>query len=265
MLSCRLFQSTRSFASLTVRDALNTAMKEEMQRDEKVIIIGEEVAQYDGAYKVTKGLWKQFGDDRVLDTPITEMGFTGISAGAAFAGMRPICEFMTFNFAMQAIDQIINSSAKSYYMSAGSVKSPIVFRGPNGAAAGVGAQHSQDFSSWYASVPGLNVLAPYDSEDARGLLKASIRSNDPVVFLENELLYGTSFEVSDAVLGEDFFLDLDKAKIMRSGKHCTIVTYSMGVGLSLKAAEVLAKEGIEVEVINLRSLRPLDEKSILSL
>jgi len=207
-------------------------------------------------------LWKKYGDDRIIDTPITEMGFTGIAVGAAFAGLRPICEFMTFNFAMQAIDQIINSAGKTFYMSAGRIPVPIVFRGPNGAAAGVAAQHSQDYSSWFAQCPGLKVLTPYNSEDAKGLLKAAIRDDNPVVFLENELLYGVPFPVSDEVLGEDFVLPIGKAKVELEGSDVTIVGYSMGVRTGLQAAEQLKAMGVHAEVINLRTLRPLDFQTI---
>jgi pyruvate dehydrogenase E1 component beta subunit len=258
--------SRRNLASntqtMTIRDALNSALDEEIKRDDRVFVLGEEVAQYDGAYKVTKGLWKKYGDERLVDTPITEMGFAGIAVGAAFAGLRPVCEFMTFNFSMQAIDQIINSAAKTYYMSAGRVPVPIVFRGPNGAAAGVAAQHSQDFSAWFAHCPGLKVLAPYDSEDCRGLLKAAIRDDNPVVFLENEILYGTPFPVTEEVLKEDFVLPIGKAKIAKEGTDVTIVSYSRGVQLALEAHEQLKKENIRAEVINLRSLRPFDFKTI---
>lgn len=203
---------------MTVRDALNSALDEEMSRDDRVFVIGEEVAQYDGAYKVTRGLWKKYGDKRVIDTPITEMGFSGIAVGAAMAGLRPVCEYMTFNFAMQAIDQIINSAGKTFYMSAGRVNVPIVFRGPNGAAAGVAAQHSQCFGAWYAHCPGLKVISPYNSEDCKGLLKAAIRDPDPVVFLENEILYGVQYPMSDQALSSDFVLPIGKAKIERPGK-----------------------------------------------
>uniref|UniRef100_A0A8R1DNR4 Pyruvate dehydrogenase E1 component subunit beta n=1 Tax=Caenorhabditis japonica TaxID=281687 RepID=A0A8R1DNR4_CAEJA len=254
--------SSRMASTMTVRDALNQAMDEEIKRDDRVFLLGEEVAQYDGAYKISKGLWKKHGDNRIIDTPITEMGFTGIAVGAAFAGLRPICEFMTFNFSMQAIDQIINSAAKTYYMSAGRVPVPIVFRGPNGAAAGVAAQHSQDFSAWYAHCPGLKVVTPYSAEDAKGLLKASIRDDNPVVFLENEILYGQSFPVSDEVLSEDFVLPIGKAKIERAGDHVTIVSYSRGVEFSLEAAKQLEAIGVSAEVINLRSLRPFDFETI---
>ncbi|KAJ8961964.1 hypothetical protein NQ317_004274 [Molorchus minor] len=225
-------------------------------------IIGEEVAQYDGAYKITRGLWKKYGDKRVIDTPITEMGFTGIATGAAMAGLRPICEFMTFNFAMQAIDQIINSAGKTFYMSAGRVNVPIVFRGPNGAAAGVAAQHSQCYGAWYAHCPGLKVISPYSSEDCKGLLKAAIRDPDPVVFLENEILYGVQFTMSDQALSKDFVLPIGKAKIERPGKHITLVAHSNAVDIALQGAKILAGQGIEAEVINLRSLRPLDTEAI---
>jgi len=249
---------------LTVRDALNTALDEELKRDDKVFLLGEEVAQYDGAYKISKGLWKKYGDKRIIDTPITEMGFAGIAVGAAMAGLRPICEFMTFNFSMQAIDHVINSAAKTLYMSAGMVPVPIVFRGPNGAATGVGAQHSQCFAAWYGSCPGLKVLSPYSSEDARGLLKSAIRDNDPVVFLENELLYGVAFDVADEVLSEDFLIPIGKAKIERPGNHVTLVSHSKMVGLCLEAAKELEQSGVECEVINLRSIRPLDEEAIIT-
>jgi pyruvate dehydrogenase E1 component beta subunit len=248
--------------NLFVRDALNQAIDEEMERDERVFILGEEVAHYDGAYKVSRGLWKKFGEKRVIDTPISEMGFTGIAVGAAMAGLRPICEFMTFNFSMQSIDQVINSAAKTFYMSAGMVNVPIVFRGPNGAASGVAAQHSQCFGAWYSHCPGLKTVSIYDSEDAKGLLKAAIRDSDPVVVLENELLYGHSFPVSDEVLDKEFVLPIGKAKIMRPGKHVTIVSHAKAVGTSLAAADELAAKGIEAEVINLRSLRPLDTETI---
>ncbi|KAL5518154.1 hypothetical protein EMCRGX_G003840 [Ephydatia muelleri] len=263
--SARLLNTSAPYqASVTVRDALNKALEEELQRDPKVFIIGEEVAQYNGAYKITKELYNKFGDKRLVDTPITEMGIAGIAVGAAMAGLKPICEFMTFNFAMQAIDQIINSAAKTLYMSAGAVPVSIVFRGPNGPAAGVAAQHSQDFSSWYANVPGLKVLAPYSSEDARGLLKAAVRDGNPVVFLENEVMYGHAFELSDAALSPDFVLPIGKAKVEREGKHVTLVAHSIAVDVSLKAAEELAKQGVDCEVINLRTLRPLDRDAVIS-
>jgi len=247
---------------LTVRDALNMALDEELARDEKVFVMGEEVAQYDGAYKVTRGLWKKYGDKRVIDTPITEMGFSGLAVGAAFNNLRPILEFMTFNFSMQAIDQVINSAAKTFYMSGGTVNVPIVFRGPNGCAKGVAAQHSQCFAAWYAHCPGLKVISPYDSEDCKGLLKAAVRDPDPVVFLENELLYGTAFDVEDAVMESDFVLPIGKAKIQRPGTDCTLVCHSIGVGFALEAAAELDKEGISCEVVNLRSIRPLDMDTV---
>ena len=245
---------------LTLREALRDAMAEEMRADDRVFVMGEEVAQYQGAYKVTQGLLDEFGDRRVIDTPITEYGFAGIGAGAAMGGLKPIVEFMTFNFAMQAIDHVVNSAAKTNYMSGGQMRCPIVFRGPNGAASRVGAQHSQNYGPWYASVPGLIVIAPYDAADAKGLLKAAIRTDDPVVFLENELLYGRTFEVPKL---DDWVLPIGKARTMRAGTDVTIVSYSIGVGLSLEAAEALAGEGIEAEVIDLRTLRPLDRKSVL--
>lgn len=244
----------------TVREALRDAMAEEMRSDPRVFVMGEEVAQYQGAYKVTQGLLEEFGDKRVIDTPITEYGFAGIGAGAAMGGLRPIVEFMTFNFALQAIDHIINSAAKTNYMSGGQMRCPIVFRGPNGAASRVGAQHSHNFAAWYASVPGLVVIAPYDAADAKGLLKAAIRTEDPVVFLENELMYGRSFDVPKL---DDHVLPIGKARIMREGKDVTIVSYSIGVGISLEAADLLAKDGIEAEVVDLRTLRPLDTDTVL--
>ncbi|VUZ50722.1 unnamed protein product [Hymenolepis diminuta] len=249
---------------MTVREALNSALKEEIERDKNVFILGEEVAQYDGAYKVTKGLWKMFGDDRVMDTPISEMGFTGIAVGAAMAGSRPVCEFMTFNFAMQAIDQIVNSAAKTHYMSDGRVNVPVLFRGGNGAASGVAAQHSQDFAAWYASVPGLKVVSPYSCEDARGLTKSGIRDNDPVVSLENELMYGVSMDTPDEAMDPDFVIPIGKAKIERAGTDITLVSYSISVGDCLEAAAELEKEGISCEVINLRSLRPIDDECIFN-
>ena len=244
----------------TVREALRDAMAEEMREDDRVFVMGEEVAQYQGAYKVTQGLLDEFGERRVIDTPITEYGFAGIGAGAAMGGLRPIVEFMTFNFALQAIDHIINSAAKTNYMSGGQMRCPIVFRGPNGAASRVGAQHSHNFAAWYASVPGLIVIAPYDAADAKGLLKAAIRTDDPVVFLENELMYGRSFDVPKL---DDHVLPIGKARIVREGKDVTIVSYSIGVGISLEAAEKLAEEGIDAEVIDLRTLRPLDTDTVL--
>ena len=244
----------------TVRDALRDAMAEEMRRDETVFLMGEEVAQYQGAYKVSRDLLQEFGERRVIDTPITEHGFTGLGVGAAMAGLRPIVEFMTFNFAMQAIDQIINSAAKSLYMSGGQIHCPIVFRGPNGPAARVGAQHSQDYSSWYAHVPGLKVVAPYDSADAKGLLKSAIRDPNPVIFLENEVIYGQEFDVPDV---EDWLVPIGKAKIRRVGTTVTLTAHSRMVGLALLAAEELAKDGIDAEVIDLRTLRPLDTETIV--
>ncbi|XP_075430913.1 pyruvate dehydrogenase E1 component subunit beta, mitochondrial [Ascaphus truei] len=247
---------------VTVRDALNQALDEEIERDEKVFLLGEEVAQYDGAYKISRGLWKKYGDKRIMDTPISEMGFAGIAVGAAMAGLRPICEFMTFNFSMQAIDQVINSAAKTYYMSAGRVSVPIVFRGPNGASAGVGAQHSQCFAAWYGHCPGLKVVSPWNAEDARGLLKAAIRDNNPVVMLENELMYGVPFELSEEAQSKDFVVPIGKAKIERQGSQITLVSHSRPVSHCLEAASVLAKEGVDCEVINLRSIRPLDIETI---
>jgi len=246
--------------AVTVREALRDAMAEEMRRDDRIFVMGEEVAEYQGAYKVTQGLLEEFGPKRVIDTPITEYGFAGIGTGAAMGGLRPIVEFMTFNFAMQAIDHIINSAAKTNYMSGGQMRCPVVFRGPNGAASRVGAQHSQNFAPWYAAVPGLVVIAPYDASDAKGLLKAAIRSEDPVVFLENELVYGRSFELPEL---DDHVLPIGKARTVREGSDVTIVSYSIGVGVALEAAEQLAGEGIEAEVIDLRTLRPLDKQAIL--
>ncbi|MGJ8562179.1 MAG: pyruvate dehydrogenase complex E1 component subunit beta [Alphaproteobacteria bacterium] len=247
--------------STTVRDALRDAMAEEMRRDETVFIMGEEVAEYQGAYKVTRELLQEFGEKRVVDTPITEHGFAGIGVGAAMGGLKPIVEFMTFNFAMQAIDHIINSAAKTLYMSGGQMRCPIVFRGPNGAASRVGAQHSQDYSSWYAHVPGLKVVAPYDAADAKGLLKAAIRDPNPVVFLEHELLYGDEGDVPDM---DDFLIPIGKAKVRREGADVTIVTHSRMVKYSLEAAEILAAEGIDCEVIDLRTLRPLDTETVIA-
>jgi pyruvate dehydrogenase E1 component beta subunit len=244
----------------TVREALRDAMAEEMRRDPDVFVMGEEVAEYQGAYKVTQNLLQEFGAKRVIDTPITEHGFAGIAVGAAYRGLKPIVEFMTFNFAMQAIDHIINSAAKTLYMSGGVLPVPIVFRGPNGAAARVAAQHSQNYAAWYAQIPGLKVVAPYTAADAKGLLKAAIRDRNPVVFLENEILYGQSFEVPDV---EDYVLPIGKARIAREGKDVTIVAFSISVRDALAAADKLADEGIEAEVIDLRSLRPLDRAAIV--
>jgi len=245
---------------ITVRDALRDAMAEEMRADDRVFVMGEEVAEYQGAYKVTRELLQEFGAQRVVDTPITEHGFAGLGVGAAMAGLKPIVEFMTWNFAMQAIDQIINSAAKTLYMSGGQIKSSIVFRGPNGAASRVAAQHSQDYSSWYSHIPGLIVIAPYDAADAKGLLKAAIRNPNPVVFLEHEMLYGTEFEIPDV---KDWVVPIGKAKVRRQGADVTITAHSRMVGHALKAADELSKQGIEAEVIDLRTLRPLDTDTIL--
>ena len=245
---------------MTVRQALNEAMAEEMRRDKDVFVMGEEVAEYQGAYKVTQGLLQEFGPQRVVDTPITEHGFAGIGVGAAFAGLRPIVEFMTWNFAMQAIDQIINSAAKQLYMSGGQVTAPIVFRGPNGAAARVAAQHSQDFSAWYSHVPGLYVVAPFTAADAKGLLKAAIRTNTPVVFLENEILYGSTGLVPKV---DDFVLPIGKARIARQGKDVTIVSFSMGMRYATQATEKLVAAGVDVELIDLRTLRPMDSATVI--
>ncbi len=250
----------RSMVEVTVRDALRDAMAEEMRRDETVFVMGEEVAEYQGAYKVTRELLQEFGAKRVVDTPITEYGFAGIGVGAAMGGLRPIVEFMTFNFAMQAIDHIINSAAKTLYMSGGQMRCPIVFRGPNGAASRVGAQHSHDYASWYANVPGLKVIAPYDAADAKGLLKAAIRDPNPVVFLEHELMYGETFEVPDM---DDFVIPIGKAKVRREGIDVTIVAFSRMVGRALEAAEILAGEGIDAEIIDLRTIRPLDSDTVV--
>jgi pyruvate dehydrogenase E1 component beta subunit len=249
-----------TYKKTSIRDALRDAIAEEMRRDDTVFLMGEEVGQYQGAYKVSRGLLEEFGDRRVIDTPITEYGFAGLGVGAAFGGLKPIVEFMTFNFAMQAIDHIINSAAKTLYMSGGQMGCPIVFRGPNGAASRVGAQHSQDYSSWYGHIPGLKVIAPYDAADAKGLLKAAIRDPNPVVFLEHELLYGVEFDVPDV---EDFVLPIGKARIRREGKDVTLVAHSRMVKFALDAADVLAEQGIEAEVIDLRSLRPLDTATVI--
>lgn len=247
-------------ANLTVREALRDAMAEEMRRDADVFVMGEEVAEYQGAYKVTQGLLDEFGADRVIDTPITEHGFAGLGAGAAFAGLKPVIEFMTFNFAMQAIDHIINSAAKTRYMSGGLVDCSIVFRGPNGAASRVGAQHSQNYASWYSNVPGLKVIAPYDAADNKGLLKSAIRDPNPVVFLENELMYGESFDVPEM---DDYVVPIGKARTFREGTDVTIVSYSITVGQALEAADALAEEGISAEVIDLRTIRPLDIDAVI--
>ncbi|CEL11421.1 pyruvate dehydrogenase E1 component, beta subunit [Aspergillus pseudodeflectus] len=264
ILRYRGYATESGTKEVTVRDALNEALAEELESNQKTFILGEEVAQYNGAYKVTRGLLDRFGPKRVIDTPITEAGFCGLAVGAALAGLHPICEFMTFNFAMQAIDQIINSAAKTHYMSGGIQPCNITFRGPNGFAAGVAAQHSQDYSAWYGSIPGLKVVAPWSAEDAKGLMKAAIRDPNPVVVLENELLYGQAFPMSEAAQKDDFVLPIGKAKIERPGKDLTIVTLSRCVGQSLNAAaELKQKYGVEAEVINLRSVKPLDVETII--
>ncbi len=255
------FPAGTEMVTMTVREALRDAMAEEMRRDDTVFLMGEEVAQYQGAYKVSQGLLEEFGARRVIDTPITEHGFTGLGVGAAFAGLRPIVEFMTFNFSMQAIDQIVNSAAKTRYMSGGQMHAPIVFRGPNGPASRVGAQHSQDYSSWYAHIPGLKVIAPYFAADAKGLLKAAIRDPNPVIFLENEICYGRSFPVPKL---DDFVLPIGKARVVRPGKDVTLVAHSICVGLILEAAEKLSAEGIDAELIDLRTLRPLDTATVIA-
>lgn len=249
---------------MNVRDALNTAMCEEIERDPKVFLIGEEVGQYNGAYKVSKGMYEKYGPTRIWDTPISEAGFTAIGVGAGMKGLRPIVEFMTWNFSLQSIDHIVNSCAKAHYMSAGDLTCPIVFRGINGVSAGVAAQHSQCFASWYSSVPGLKVVAPWNVEDVRGLLKASIRDPDPVVFLENEMMYGVTFDTPDHVFDKDFVLPLNKAKVEKEGTDVTITAFSKMVGFSLEAAAILQKEhGINAEVVNLRCIRPLDRDTIV--
>ena len=246
-------------AEITVREALGQAMREEMHIDKRVFVMGEEVAEYQGAYKITQGLLEEFGPSRVIDTPITEHGFAGLAIGAAFGGLRPIVEFMTFNFSMQAFDQIVNSAAKTNYMSGGQLGCPIVFRGPNGAAARVGAQHSQNYAALYAHIPGLKVIAPYSAEDNKGLLISAIRDDNPVIFLENEIMYGQSFEVPDIIEP----IEIGKAKIIREGVDVTIVAFSLQVGMALEAAQELAQAGISAEVIDLRTIRPLDEKAII--
>ena len=253
--------STNLYKKLTVREALREAMAEEMRTSPEVFIMGEEVAEYNGAYNITQGLLAEFGPKRVIDTPITEHGFTGIAVGAAFSGLKPIVEFMTFNFAMQAIDQIINSAAKTNYMSGGQVKSPIVFRGPNGAASRVGAQHSQCYAAWYGSIPGLKVIAPYSAADAKGLLKSAIRDPNPVVFLENEITYGFSFEEE---YQDDHIVEIGKAKVVREGTDVTIIGFSLMVKYALDAAEELEKQGISAEVIDLRTIRPIDRETIIN-
>jgi pyruvate dehydrogenase E1 component beta subunit len=255
------FPAGAELVSTTVREALRDAMAEEMRRDKDVFVMGEEVAEYQGAYKVTQGLLQEFGPKRVIDTPITEHGFAGIGVGAALSGLKPIVEFMTFNFAMQAIDHIINSAAKTLYMSGGQMGAPIVFRGPNGAAARVGAQHSHDYAAWYSNVPGLKVVMPYSASDAKGLLKSAIRDPNPVIFLENEIMYGKSFDVPK---GDDFLIPIGKAKVVRPGTDVTIVSFGIGMTYALGAAEALAKEGIEAEVIDLRTIRPMDIETVIA-
>jgi len=270
----RRWASTGGDVEVTVREALNAALDQAMERDPRVVILGEEVAQYQGAYKVTKGLLEKYGTERVIDTPITEQGFAGLGVGAAFTAtrgseprggaLRPVVEFMTWNFAMQAIDQIVNSAAKTHYMSGGRIKVPIVFRGPNGAAAGVAGQHSQCYAAWYGHVPGLKVVMPFDAEDAKGLLTAAILDDNPVCVLEDEIMYGRSFKVSEQVMKPDFVVPLGKAKVARSGSDCTVVALGRYVGLALQAAEELqAEDGIQVEVINLRTIRPMDDQTII--
>ncbi|RMJ21600.1 pyruvate dehydrogenase e1 component [Aspergillus sp. HF37] len=262
--SVRGYATENTPKEVAVRDALNEALAEELEGNPKTFLLGEEVAQYNGAYKVTKGLLDRFGPKKVIDTPITEQGFAGLAVGAALAGLNPICEFMTFNFAMQAIDQIVNSAAKTHYMSGGIQPCNVTYRGPNGFAAGVAAQHSQDYSAWYGSIPGLKVLSPWSSEDAKGLLKAAIRDPNPVLVLENELMYGLSFPMSEESRKSDFVLPIGKAKIERPGKDITIVSLSRCVGQSLDAAvELKQKYGVEAEVINLRSVKPLDVETII--
>lgn len=266
----RMMDSARSLASasgkqtMTVRDALNSALNEELDRDDAVYVMGEEVAQYNGAYKVTRGLLDKFGERRVIDTPITEMGFTGLAIGSAFHGLKPVLEFMTFNFAMQAIDHVVNSAAKTHYMSGGKQPCNITFRGPNGAAAGVAAQHSQCYAAWYGSIPGLKVLSPYSAEDYRGLLKAAIRDPNPVIFLENEIAYGESFEISEEALSPDFVIEIGKAKIEKEGTDITLVSHTRSVKFCMEAAEKLEKEyGVKAEVLNLRSIKPMDVPAIV--
>jgi len=257
---------TRGMATVevAVRDAINMAIDEEMERDEKVFILGEEVAQYQGAYKVTRNLYQKYGDKRVIDTPITEMGFTGLAIGAALKDLRPIVEFMTMNFSMQAIDQVVNSAAKQYYMSAGNLTCPIVFRGPNGNAAGTAAQHSQCFAAWYSQVPGLKVVSPYSSEDCKGLMKAAIRDPNPVIVLEHELLYGTLFPMSDEAQGKDFLIPIGQARVEKEGTDVTVVAFSINMRLAHEAADIMSARGVSVEVINLLTLRPLDRDTVLN-
>jgi len=265
LASARTWAGARGMATIDVpvRDAINMAIDEEMERDEKVFILGEEVAQYQGAYKVTKGLYQKYGDKRVIDTPITEMGFTGLAIGAALKDLKPIVEFMTFNFSMQAIDQVVNSAAKQYYMSAGNLTCPIVFRGPNGNAAGVAAQHSQCFAAWYSQCPGLKVVAPYSSEDCKGLMKAAIRDPNPVVVLEHELMYGVSFPMSDEAQSKDFIIPIGQARVEREGTDVTVVSFSKCMELAHEAADIMSARGVSVEVINLLTLRPLDRNTVL--
>jgi len=266
MTASRAFTTTPiTNDKMSVRESINSAMSDEIERDSSVFLIGEEVAQYNGAYKVSKGMWDRYGSDRIWDTPITEAGFTGIAVGAGLKGLRPVVEFMTFNFALQAIDHVVNSTAKTLYMSAGDLTCPITFRGINGVSASVGAQHTQCFGSWYSSVPGLKVVSPWNVEDCRGLLKASIRDNDPVVFLENEMMYGVEFDVDPKIMDKDFLIPIGKAKIERPGTDVTITAHAKMVGHSLQAAEILQRDhNISVEVINLRSLKPLDRNTIIS-
>ena len=266
MTASRAFTTTPiTNEKMSVRESINSAMSDEIERDSSVFLIGEEVAQYNGAYKVSKGMWDRYGSDRIWDTPITEAGFTGIAVGAGLKGLRPVVEFMTFNFALQAIDHVVNSTAKTLYMSAGDLTCPITFRGINGVSASVGAQHTQCFGSWYSSVPGLKVVSPWNIEDCRGLLKASIRDNDPVVFLENEMMYGVEFDVDPKIMDKDFLIPIGKAKIERPGTDVTITAHAKMVGHSLQAAEILQRDhNISVEVINLRSLKPLDRNTIIS-
>jgi len=262
-LTARFAMYATDGRKLTVREALRAAIEEEMERDPTVFLMGEEVGQYQGAYKISKDLFSKFGPERIVDTPITESGFAGLGVGAALAGLKPVIEFMTFNFSMQAIDHVVNSAAKSRYMSGGQLECPIVFRGPNGPPRSVGAQHSQCFGAWYSSVPGLKVVAPWNCNDAKGLLKAAIRDPNPVVYLENEILYNESFELSPEAQSKDYVLPIGKAHIEKEGRDVTICTFSRMVGTSLEAAQLLAKEGINAEVINLRTLRPLDVETIL--
>lgn len=264
MMDVRSASSSSGPKTITVRDALNAGLAEELDRDDDVFLLGEEVAQYNGAYKVTRGLLDRFGERRIVDTPITEMGFTGLAVGTALAGLKPICEFMTFNFAMQSIDQIINSAAKTYYMTGGKQACNITFRGPNGAAAGVAAQHSQDYAAWYGSIPGLKVISPYSAEDYKALIKAAIRDPNPVVFLENEIAYGESFEISEEAMSPDYLLPIGKANIERAGTDITMVAHSRNVKFCMEAAEQLESEyGVKAEVVNLRSIKPLDVPTIV--